>query len=464
MCYPLLNVPIDTHQAIDVFTSEKVIEGSQHLFTLFNSTNRMVTFRVYVINESNIFVSPARSQIIPTREEAHENQYIFSQFSTYLSRKLSHFHEGAEGKKEHVKNIIPAIESMIPQPVLPRRYVVFDPIEQSQLIAMTSKKWVTQVRLPVQDGNPMMTLILDLDKTLLSYGKQVGRMKAFYQLKHHSCKDVAFYDPIALDDISLAQHRGHRVIVMTLANYNFFDIRNLLAERNIDLEFYNYYNRNNLNPEIINAKVNAIEDLKFGAEAMFFDDKIRRPLKKVFATRVSPKWAFPKISGPIKYPATVDNWLTQAAQLSLTGNCTRLRLIITPETVVQMGIKPNGRFKNIRKLSNPNDSRVIYDEVAMKQLSKYVQNGHRIILLNTPRGLHFSDESIIELFNLFSITLKGSNFINRQQISHYNLLNSELLDYLEFDNETLFADCNEHYRPKKSHFSLVSQHKFIELL
>ncbi len=139
-------------------------------------------------------------------------------------------------------------------------------------IPETSIEWIVHAAEKASIHNPELTLLLDLDETVVHYGTNpLGRFNKPFKFTKSFTEKTIYYDADALRQVKLLQKRGHKVVVITNAPYLKEDVTELFKKVEIKLDQKNFYNRNT---EGRNRKDKAsyIRFLKYGRRSLLIDD------------------------------------------------------------------------------------------------------------------------------------------------------------------------------------------------
>ena len=155
----------------------------------------------------------------------------------------------------------------------------------------TKEEWLNSASSKVSASNPILTLLLDLDKAVLHLGEEYERFKFEVQIADRTF----FIDENAFKELKRFQHRGHHIIVITAASYTYDEISTLFRRFDITLEEERYVNRRDL---FIfgKSKSHFIDMLEFHEESLLIDDKPFNKPTNCHFIQVSPESDFPKLS------------------------------------------------------------------------------------------------------------------------------------------------------------------------
>ncbi|MCL1076782.1 hypothetical protein D5R81_01480 [Parashewanella spongiae] len=134
----------------------------------------------------------------------------------------------------------------------------------------TKEEWLERAALFVSDINPPLTMILDLDETLLSLGKAYGRFNEEFVTQNGRL--TFYYDYKALREVAAIQSKGHKILVMTHATYSYSEIKFLFYTVGIELKQAEYFNAPYFKG-FDTAKADFLDDAGFKHESMLFDDQ-----------------------------------------------------------------------------------------------------------------------------------------------------------------------------------------------
>ena len=154
-----------------------------------------------------------------------------------------------------------------------------------------SKQWLEQTSVEVSATNRPKTLLLDLDGTVLSFDKPYHRFTQKISVNEYNF----FIDPDALNELKAFQQRGHHIIVITEASYQFQEVETIFKTFGVTLAEECYISR----PEVIVAgkgKRRFINNMEFGPESLLIDDKEKNKPKNAHFIQILPDQPFPCLS------------------------------------------------------------------------------------------------------------------------------------------------------------------------
>ena len=149
---------------------------------------------------------------------------------------------------------------------------------------ISTPEWIKCASMPVSDKNPALTLMLDLDETIILLGNkknpftQVHPLDIFYQqtLKKY---DV-YFAPTYFQQVRTVQKNGHKIKVITSGYYTFKPVQALFARNAVHLLEANYFNHQEMEQAMsgyaISIKKSFIESNdEFDNGCLLVDDKIQ---------------------------------------------------------------------------------------------------------------------------------------------------------------------------------------------
>ncbi|MBM7071203.1 hypothetical protein JQC92_03990 [Shewanella sp. 202IG2-18] len=138
--------------------------------------------------------------------------------------------------------------------------------DSSRPLPLTKDEWVSRANLPVNVSNPALTLVLDLDDTLMS-----KKLTATFN-KESSVFEGRYFNHKAMQQISAFQKRGHKVAVLTSATYPFKDVANAFSDFNVGLENARYFDLNHKARKGL-FKPDFLDKYAFDESCLYVDDK-----------------------------------------------------------------------------------------------------------------------------------------------------------------------------------------------
>ncbi|RYV02050.1 hypothetical protein SOPP22_10760 [Shewanella sp. OPT22] len=152
----------------------------------------------------------------------------------------------------------------------------------------TISDWIIRANEDVSIDNPPLTLILDLDDTVLSKNKSCS----FDTLD--SLHGGTYFNLTAMKQISAFQKRGHKIKVLTNSQYLFRRIESAFSRYGVTLEKKNYFNveskaRNGL------SKGDFLDKYSFNKSCLHVDDLTSNESRKTHFYHVTGASPFPEL-------------------------------------------------------------------------------------------------------------------------------------------------------------------------
>ncbi len=151
------------------------------------------------------------------------------------------------------------------------------------------EEWIHKSKTIVSDTNSAVTLLLDLDETILSVDDALGQNSGLVSVYGFDC----YVDLDALKVIKQISDNGHKLKVVTDANYSYVEIHALFGLFGITLPQSRYVNIDNTSRSRYQSKANYIDSLDLKRDALLIDDQKRNtPYGTLYLERVL-EGAFP---------------------------------------------------------------------------------------------------------------------------------------------------------------------------
>ena len=250
--------------------------------------------------------------------------------------------------------------------------------------------WLERAHRSVSEDNHQLTLHIDLDGTVLNYEKASGRMCVACDYEDHKKEHRTYFvDDKALKVVSQIQRLGHRVEVVTWGNYSFRSIYRILFEHRIDLKRDCYHNRLSMQQQAFKDKPSYIRRQHWGKNHLLVDDKSENHTDEFLFLQAS-KLLFPitplethraqALSESIIYPNDTNSWLAQANGLKVSYQ-PELFLVLFTKNILLFEQCIEGKNME-RSVTLSNGKSVFVDSDTEQQVLAFVDNGHRLLLIN----------------------------------------------------------------------------------
>ena len=226
---------------------------------------------------SDKFVGVYKIQIIGGRVESHFSALWDKTSSKYITQHLMNqrhiskaltrflnFWQEQENKIKQSKGENASFFHEIPEFSLnvtcPQ---VEDDIRQhlEKEVPLVPKHWFERIKLPAQVSP--LTLLLEVDRTVLSHRKIEGRISSYSPITRFGKKGRTttvkyFVDESAFYQLAAMIKNGHHLLIVTQKDYPFSDIKILFQQFGIELRSESYINKRQMKPlssiEYINAQ------------------------------------------------------------------------------------------------------------------------------------------------------------------------------------------------------------------
>ncbi|MCL1078079.1 hypothetical protein D5R81_08620 [Parashewanella spongiae] len=160
----------------------------------------------------------------------------------------------------------------------------------------SNKIWLAKARLRVSESNPPLTLLLDLDETVIFYGSAHRRFnKAFKLLSEEHRGGTVYFDPKAMENLLAFQSNGHEIMIITQGGYLYSDIKMLFATQGIFIEDDAYYNKVDIGSKHGDKKY-YIDRHEFNHETLLIDDKMHNEPTYTHFLLSGPTIPFPSLT------------------------------------------------------------------------------------------------------------------------------------------------------------------------
>ncbi|RLV58888.1 hypothetical protein D5018_14890 [Parashewanella curva] len=116
----------------------------------------------------------------------------------------------------------------------------------------TTEEWLSCFQKPVSRTNPPLTLLLDIDKTVMISGMEpVGRFKNKIELDllFYDCHwqtDTFYYDRKAILAATQGQVKGHNVVILTWGTYELKELLPLFKLHLLTVDKRSFYNNESM--------------------------------------------------------------------------------------------------------------------------------------------------------------------------------------------------------------------------
>ena len=154
-----------------------------------------------------------------------------------------------------------------------------------------NKEWLQRANQHVSRQNPRLTLLLDLDKTLLSSSKST-----VFDVPS-SKNDRVFFNSRALKQLSAFQKRGHRIMVISNAFYPYSAVAEEFRKYDVDLSEEFYFNHAH-QARFGMRKQKFISKYAFDKSCLLVDDLVTNRSKKTLFHQAREESPFPELVEP----------------------------------------------------------------------------------------------------------------------------------------------------------------------